>query len=292
MKARNEFKAGVFVVATLALFAASIWVMGQERQIFSSQEEYKSIFSSAGGLAKGAPVRLGGLAIGRVSKIGFSEDLKDPSIHVVLLINEEFLERVREDSVATIETQGLLGDKFVSVTPGVSKKQLLPGSTIPSAEQVELQEVLKGAQAIVANAVDISKTVKEAVNEVKPRISTTLEAIDSGARNLTEVFGEAQKIITEVKDGTGMLHSLVYGDEKTNVAETLKNLNDASLEIKDAAGALTRGEGTLGALLTDSQVYDNVVEITDGAKRSFILRQAIKSARNEVASPSDESVAK
>ena len=57
----------------------------------------------------------------------------------------------------------------------------------------------------------------------------------------------------------------------------VQNLHEVTADLKSASRALAHGEGTLGALLVDSQLYDNLIEVTDGAKRSFLLREAIRS---------------
>ena len=118
MKFKNEIKTGIFISVSLLILAALIFVMGRERQIFAKQSEYFSSFSDVKGLAVGAPIRLGGITIGRVSHIGFSTDLNDSLVHVTLLINEDYLERIRQDTVVAIETQGLLGDRFISISSG------------------------------------------------------------------------------------------------------------------------------------------------------------------------------
>jgi hypothetical protein len=61
----------------------------------------------------------------------------------------------------------------------------------------------------------------------------------------------------------------------------LVNLSQSAQNLKVATDALANGTGTLGALLVDPRLYDNLVEITDGAKRSFLLRQAVRSSLNQ-----------
>ena len=265
MNIRNEFAAGVFVLAALFLFSASIWFLGRERQIFAQQVEYHAVAMSGGGLAVGAPVRLAGLGVGRVASIGFADDLADPRVHIVLLINEDFVERIRVDSVVTIETQGLLGDKFVSISPGQSGTQLAPGSTIQSGEQVDITQVMKQAEVVVSRVVDIAADVGELFDTIQPKLTTAVDSISAAADNFSHVSESTHKLLSQ--------------NEKA-VTETIADLEIMSKNLRRVSEALAQGEGTLGALLLDAQLYNNAVEITDGAKRSFILRQAIRAARS------------
>src|SRR5712675_217697 len=103
MNRADELKAGLFIVIGLALFVLTIFVMGRDRQIFAKQEEYLTTFSDVKGLSEGAPVRLGGISVGRVSDIGFSENKTDVRVHVKFLVNDKFLDRMNSDSIISIK---------------------------------------------------------------------------------------------------------------------------------------------------------------------------------------------
>ena len=353
MKIRNEFQAGVFILVSLVFFTASIWIMGRERQIFAAQQPYHAIFKTVAGLSVGAPVRLGGISIGRVDSIGFSKDLVDNSVHVRMLINEQYLERVRQDSIAAIETQGLLGDRFISLSSGASQNQLLPNSHLQTVEPADMQSIVRKAEQVVdavsrvtgsidgaftkdgkdlfnnvaAAATSFSKLMKqvETGDSLAHRIfyspkdgKEIMEGLASSSRSLASILreiktgdgaahsliydkqgkelvenlskasnqlAEAASVLTtlgdEVSKGSGLLHTLIYDEEPKGIKETIDNLNSASMSLKQASDALAKGDGTLGALLLDPTVYDNIVDVTDNAKRSFFLRQAIRSSLQE-----------
>ena len=358
MKIKNELKAGVFVATTLFCIATVILIMGKERQIFAKQSEFHAYFKDVKGLSVGAPVRLGGLSIGRVADVEFDKKSKDFKVHVTLLINDKFLDRVKPDSTVMIDTQGLLGDRYVNLAPGNVEEPAAPGVQLPSAEVVEFNQILQRAQAAVENTTQITEQINTSLKGLSPE---TFSDIGSAARTVAEllaavkaengfahrlIYSEADGkklmssitsagediagIIGELRNGKGLLHALVYepSGEKT-VAELSKasqNVSKASEQIafllaqardgnglihdliytpvqpgavakqleqillsfaksaenfKTASNALVNGTGTLGALLVDPKLYDNLVEVTDGAKRSFILRQAVRSPLNQ-----------
>jgi phospholipid/cholesterol/gamma-HCH transport system substrate-binding protein len=355
MKMRNELKAGVFVLVSFVLVAALILVMGRERQIFAKQSEYYALFNDVKGLSAGAPVRMGGIPVGRVERVGFSADPKDLRVHVKLLINTSYLDRIRSDSKVSIDTQGLLGDRFVSVTSGSESTQLQPGSRIPSTEISDLQQVMARAQTAVDNTSQITERINKALEGLSP---DTVKDFTAATTNIAEIFkaikteegfahrliyseAEGKKLMEsasstakdisdllhEVRTGKGVLHALVYSDRgdkavqrlfeasdsvavasdnlssllaaartgngllhdliytdvepgvvAKRIEQVLISLANTAQNLKVTSDALAQGTGTLGALILDPKLYDNLVEVTDGAKRSFILRQAIRSS--------------
>jgi phospholipid/cholesterol/gamma-HCH transport system substrate-binding protein len=355
MRMRNEVRAGLFVMISFVLVGALILVMGRERQIFARQSEFFALFTDVKGLSAGAPVRMGGIPVGRVDNVGFSKDRSDLRVRVRLLINDSFLERVRDDSKVNIDTQGLLGDRFVSISGGAGPTQLKPGGQITSVEVADIHQVMMRAQTAVDNTTQITERINQALEGLSP---DTFRNVASASQSIAEIFkaikteeGFAHRLIyseaegkklmdsvtstskdiselaREIRTGKGVLHALVYseGGEKAvqkifdaseGVASASHHLSDLILAAKSGKGlihdliytdiepgmvakrmeevlislattannlkttsnALAQGTGTLGALIIDPKLYDNLVEVTDGAKRSFILRQAIRTS--------------
>lgn len=350
MKTKSELQAGIFILVALLLFGMSVFVLGRERQIFSAQDPFHTSFRDIKGLGDGAPVRLGGINIGRVSKIGFAADLKDPNVYVTLLVNDDYLDRIREDAVVLIDTQGLLGDRFLNITTGASEKILPPGSHIPSKESGDIADVLAKAGTVVDNTVQISDNVNEFLKEFRhetlshfteatksiatlskeikdgsgllhdliykkeggdsmmknleaassdikaitqeirsgsgllnslvyaPEGKETVEALTLAAKNLATASSHISELAGEIQSGDGLLHDLIYAKSPEGLDDVVAKLNETANNLKSASDSLASGSGTIGALLVDSKLYDNLVEVTDGAKRSFILRQAIRSS--------------
>lgn len=358
MRLRNELKAGFFVLISVALVCALIIVMGRERQIFAKQAKFYVYFSDVKGLSAGAPVRMGGIPVGRVDKVGFTDNPQDPKVRVKILVNESFLERIRKDSMVMIDTQGLLGDRFLTLSSGTDPQRAAPGSDLSAQEEADLQQVLQRAQSAVDNTSQITERINRSLEGLSP---DTFRNVASASQNIAEIFkaikteegfahrliyseGEGKRLIEglsnavkdiseltkEVRGGKGILHALVYSqggeravqrlfDASDSVAAASDNLSALLLQAKDGRGllhdliytdiepgvvakrieqvlvslatmagnlktasdSLVQGTGTLGALILDPKLYDNLVEVTDGAKRSFILRQAIRSSLSQ-----------
>jgi phospholipid/cholesterol/gamma-HCH transport system substrate-binding protein len=140
---------------------------------------------------------------------------------------------------------------------------------------------------VLPNITDTAKNVADITGEVKNGDGTLHALVYGGAEgqnpvtNVATAAKDLGALAREVKTGNGFLHDLIYGDsasERGSLAEIMSKFTATAENLRLASDALARGSGTLGALLIDPQLYENLVEVTDGAKRSFILRKAIRSS--------------
>ncbi|MEZ4753271.1 MAG: MlaD family protein [Bdellovibrionota bacterium] len=269
---RNEFKAGMFIIISLMVFAFSIWFLGQERQIFSSQEHYFTNFPDVKGLAVGAPVRLGGITIGRIDSVDLANNGKDATVQVTFLINRDYTSRIRKDTVATIETQGLLGDRFLSLSIGQANELAAPGTILKSKQIGELSDYASKAGAVLDNTVEISDQLKLVTSQLA---ESTINELDSSVKKIN-------KIAEALVQREGIMGQLIFSNDEVEAEKSfndlIKNLDETAQNLKAVSANLANGGGTLGALLVDSELYDKLVKITDEADRSMILRYAIKSS--------------
>ena len=114
-----------------------------------------------------------------------------------------------------------------------------------------------------------------------PAGAEMVKSLSSAAKNLAEASSSISELGGQIKNGQGVAHHLIYGespDVNQKISDSLNKVNEAANSLERATRALANGEGTIGALLVDPSLYENLVQITDGANRSFILRQAIRTA--------------
>jgi phospholipid/cholesterol/gamma-HCH transport system substrate-binding protein len=114
---RQKLKVGVFVLVGLVAFLGMIYALGARARLFEPRYTIHAEFNEVGGLVEGATVRLAGVQIGRVTGVRLPAD-PGGKVRVDLTIGRQFATRVRKDSVARIETQGLLGDKIIELSVG------------------------------------------------------------------------------------------------------------------------------------------------------------------------------
>lgn len=118
-----EFSVGIFILVGLACLAYLSISLGHLR-LGSTNYEISATFSTVSGLKSKAPVTMAGVNIGEVLAI----DLKDGQAKVIFGINKDV--KLEEDSVASIKTSGIIGDKYVSIAPGASDNYIKPGGVL------------------------------------------------------------------------------------------------------------------------------------------------------------------
>jgi phospholipid/cholesterol/gamma-HCH transport system substrate-binding protein len=301
---RLSLVVGAFVVGILGILAAAILSLSAERGIWTARYRLVTYFANVQGLIEGAPVRLAGKDVGSVEFISFAALGEDrPPVRVVLLVDEGVQHRVRSDSVATIGTIGLLGDKYVEISMGSPEGQVLvDGADLASVSPLDLNEVVTRGTAAIEGVTQLTENVNAVVDDFGRNM---------GGRGLAEAVGAISDMAKQIQQGEGLLHSLIYdsyeGSGVQSIEHSLATFEDILDEVAHgqgilhtliyeptqeqdlvmealAAGAnlnsilqkIDRGDGTLGLLVNDPTLYDDLKLLVGGAQRSLLVRSLIR----------------
>src|SRR6266566_2043483 len=174
-----KFRFGLFVLVALAAFLGMVYALGARARLFEARYTIHADFTEVAGLTEGATVRLAGVQIGRVGGVHLPGQ-PGGKVRVDLNIARRYADRIRKDSIARIETQGLLGDKVVEVTVGTTATPpLQPGEVLAARDPSDFARVLtQGADMTrdVAALVAALRKTAEDVNRAKlvAEVSTTV----------------------------------------------------------------------------------------------------------------------
>jgi len=351
MRRSREYKVGAFVLAGMVALGGVIFMIGEERQLFKKKVQYETSFTDVAGLGAGSPVRMGGVDIGRVVKVGYASESSDRQIHITFAVLSDQWMRIKEDSIATIEGKGLLGDKMLVISIGSAKKaSLSPGGHVGSHEAEDLATMMAKfsglpgkAEKVIGNLEKVTESLsdeglhrdlKSAVSSLNsvlgsvdrregyvgkmlsdPTESAHLsEVVENLARVTTELNHTVQgvnQVVTRVRTGPGLAHEVIYGDESSKaiaqfggaadeVRLTLKgiregngvaksviygdeaseelmgNLNAMSTDLRHIVADVRAGKGTLGALLVDPSVYEDLKVVLGNVERNKALRALVR----------------
>ncbi len=261
-----ELKAGIFLFLGIVVSMVTIIMMGGGKSLMESYYPINLEVSDAGGLAKGAAIRSGGLKIGRVKEITFNENYD--SVKIVLFIEESFKQRIRQDSLVRFQTQGVLGDKYLEISAGTpSLPAIEPNGTIQAEAGKDLTTVLADGSSAVQLLKENLANLKVITSSMaqKNQMANIMKDLESTTANLKEVT-----------------QSLKANNLSGELAATMKNLRTVSERVKN-------GEGTIGALFTDATLYEDLKGLIGGANRNnvlkFFVRQAVKSSDDAAAEP-------
>src|SRR6202165_4204077 len=193
---------GAFIIATLAILAAGIFLIGSKQYLFSSTYRLKAQFATVVGLDPGAEVRIGGVHGGTVRAVELPHN-PDGKITVLMDLQRSTHDIITHDSVAAIETEGLVGNEYVSISFGSARAlNVKDDDTIASQPPLVIADLMKKADGL---------------------LDTGQEALESGtvaAANMSSISGK-------INQGQGTIGALV-NDKKiyTQMDQTTVGLRD------------------------------------------------------------------
>jgi phospholipid/cholesterol/gamma-HCH transport system substrate-binding protein len=207
---------GAFILAALMGFAVMAFWIGNKQFMFSRTYHISAPFDNVVGLDEGAPVRTGGVRVGSVKHIRLPHQPGD-KITVEIELENSTREVIKKDSIASIETEGLLGSKYLAVSFGSADgEQVQNGDMIPSRPPVDYADVARKASDMLdaaREAVDSSKIAISNVNEATDDLMSITGKIDSGKgtigalindramyHNLNSTIAQAQAGVTSFQE--------------------------------------------------------------------------------------------
>jgi phospholipid/cholesterol/gamma-HCH transport system substrate-binding protein len=341
----REIKVGLFVIAGLALTMMSIFLIGNTKQLWEQKVGYQIAFQDVAGLKPGAPIRMGGVDVGAVTRIGHADDLADTRIYVKVSINKAESRRLRADTVAHVENRGLLGDKMIVLSVGSpTAQQLEPGAMIQSEEPSDVFAAANKVAAAAVETINSLQPLAQALGDPKfaadikgsvadahalldavvrgegpmhrlffdrqeaERIDQLLVHLDETTGHIDAAMADVQDVTTHVRNGPGIahaliydgqiskdvggsvselhqdlqairqgngfLHALLYGDDPSQ--HVMSNLNAMSDDLRAIVGDVRQGRGTIGGLLVDPTIYEDIKGLVGNVERNEVLRALVR----------------
>ena len=257
MKNSLETKLGIFVILAVLAAWAIIETLGSP-DFFSHGYRVSALFDSAQDLKVGDRVKMAGVVIGRVEKIGLTES----KVAVTLKLNDDAV--VKTDSRAAIKFTGLMGQNYVNVafgSPGAPK--VVDGAVLESVEQADLSAIMAKLDSAAAGIQNVTKTFSG--DKIDNLMGPLTDFFKQNSAPITATIANVKNISSQIAAGQGTVGKLIYDDALHNAAlTTVSNLQDTAALAKGtiavAKGVMTdvaAGKGTLGKLLTDDALYYN-----------------------------------
>src|SRR6202022_931646 len=195
---------GAFIIATLAILAAGIFIIGSKQYMFTSTYRLRAQFATVVGLDPGAEVRVGGVHSGSVRAIERPNKPTD-KITVLMDLQRSTHDIIKQDSVAAIETEGLLGNEYVSISFGSSKAlNVKDDDTIASQPPLVIADLMKKADGIL----DTSQEALDNVTVATANLSSISGKINQGQGTVGALVND-KKIYTQLDQATAGLNDTV-----------------------------------------------------------------------------------
>jgi phospholipid/cholesterol/gamma-HCH transport system substrate-binding protein len=254
-----QLRVGVMVLVSLLLFAVAIFFISGQVGFLSKRYTLKTYFSGAGGVREGSEVRLAGIPVGNVSHIRISP-YTDPSraVEIDMRISRHFQDQIRSDSVATLETAGLLGEAYVDISRGGPSAPILHNDQVVTGhEETDIKQIVQNANDVVSNLRVLSTTLNNITNQIQSGKGTVGQLLYSPtlANRLNASAASVQKMVDRVEQGHGTIGKLMSDEELYNRSLT------AVEHVNQILDTIQHGNGSMAKFINDPTVYDNVKQL-------------------------------
>ncbi|WPP49780.1 MlaD family protein [Catalinimonas niigatensis] len=312
-----KIKLGIFVTLGFIFLVIALYLVGNQRNMFNTRFQLSSRFTDVNGLREGNNVRFAGIDVGIVKRIMI---VSDSIVQVDMLIRGDVRDYIKKNALATIGTDGLVGNVIVNIRSGTGKA--LPveiNDWIDSQSNVDTDALLKtlsvsneNVSALSRNLVDITDRINTGQGTVgmlikderfaenlQQILANLLQASEGAAATMTEL----KSTVSKISHGPGIIGFLAE-DTMTvkQVRHTIQNLQSSSQEIAHITHDIhlmvqrvEEGKGTAGLLISDSLMADEVQQRLDeiqtgiglfnenmeALKHNFLLRRYFRKQKKQ-----------
>jgi phospholipid/cholesterol/gamma-HCH transport system substrate-binding protein len=198
MKKKNNHSVtlGVFVFLGVLFFTVGVYFIGKKQQLFNTTFRISGIFKDINGLQVGNNVRFSGINVGVVENI---EIVTDTTVKVEMNIDEKARKFIKSDARAIVGTDGLMGNKIVSIIPGTpDQKEISTNAVIETSSPVSFDEILERLKAAGTNAANITEDLAVITDNIRSGHGTI------GKLFMDTVFAKnIDQTIVNIKQGAG-----------------------------------------------------------------------------------------
>jgi phospholipid/cholesterol/gamma-HCH transport system substrate-binding protein len=177
---------GAFIVATLAVLAVGVFIIGSKEYLFRSTYQLRAQFDNVAGLTDGADVQVGGVHSGTVLAIDLPHKTGE-QVTVVMELNKSTREIIKHDSMASIETEGVLGNQFMAISFGsAGQPEVKNGELLQSVPPLQVSDLLKKTSGIL----DSSQAAIQNATAATAHLNSVSAKIDAGQGTVGELVND------------------------------------------------------------------------------------------------------
>jgi phospholipid/cholesterol/gamma-HCH transport system substrate-binding protein len=258
----RQARVAILILVGLALLTWAIYRVGKIFDVFADRYTIVTLLPNVAGLREGALVSLAGQRIGKVEEIQFiplREKRGENHLLLKLEVGEAVREQIRTDSRALVRAQGVLGDKFIDITPGSLRgTPLAAGDTLPSATMMDIEQFLVKASDAMERANVIVADLRQITGGLA-RGEGTMGALlrdDQLYDRMASASTELNALLGSINRGDGALSRMIYDPQLYHRMVT------AAARVDSLGGLVLHGQGSLSQLLRSDSLYRGLVGLT------------------------------
>lgn len=301
-KAVDNAKLGIFVLMGVLFLIVTLYIIGKNRNLFGATFTIKASVNNVNGLVPGNNVRFKGINVGTVRSISIADDT---SIYVTMTIDDYMKQYIKQNALASVGTDGLMGSKLININSGTGvAPPVEEGSLIQSRKPIETDEMLRTLNTTNNNLERITNSLREitaklnsskslwnllsdtvvtddlksAVKDFRKAGSNTAD-LTRDAKNMVHRFDEGEGLVGTLFTDTTLSEKLNYSlikiqQASDNTSRMMENLESVIAELK-------KGEGTAGLILADTTLRNKLIRsalnVEEGTARFNENMEAMKS---------------
>jgi phospholipid/cholesterol/gamma-HCH transport system substrate-binding protein len=229
----RPLRLGIFIAFTLAAASAAIFLIGSKSFLFTRTYRLYANFSDVAGLQGGAPVHVAGIQEGTVRHI-FLPSSPGAPVRVEMNLKDSTQHVIKQDSRASIQAQGLIGDQFITISVGSpNSPPVRSGDTIQGQTPLQMSDLVSKANTLLDTA------------------NHTLGSMDGAMGYISKAAGNLDSITGKIDNGQGSLGALV------NNPALFNHFDQAAGNLAAVTGKLNSSQGSLGAFINNPSVYQH-----------------------------------
>jgi len=255
-KISHKVRLGLFVSLGILIFILAIYFIGEKQQLFRSTFRLSGVFKDVAGLQVGNNVRLSGINVGTIDNITI---ISDTSVRVIILVDENTRKFIKKDAVASIGSEGLMGNKVLVISPGTGGKKIIENDDIIATSQpTDIDEILVSLKTTIDNTAYITGDLAKIATNIESGKGTIgrLMMDPTWRQNL-------EATIINLKGGSVGFRTFM---EKTNeldsilvrLNKTIDNTSSITYDLSMITNNIQSGEGMIGKLLMDQSMGQNL----------------------------------
>lgn len=268
----QKIKLGIFVIIGSLFFIIAIYFIGNKKDMFNETIKISAVFKNVNGLQPGNNVRFSGINVGTVREIII---VNDSLIKVDMLIEEAIASHIKKDAVASIGSDGLVGNMIINIIPGKKSNQIVnEGDMILSEDKTSTDEILKTINSTSENAKLITDNLVKITNQINSKKGTigmlindtvmsdnlkqTIYNLKVTTQSTSKSMANLNKIITDLNNKDNVIGALKDTITGKKIKIIIVNLEKSSEQINKTITNLKGGNGALNYLSNDPKLVKQI----------------------------------
>jgi phospholipid/cholesterol/gamma-HCH transport system substrate-binding protein len=266
----SQVRVGLVMLLSLVVLAFGIFQVGRLFDVFATRYHLFTLVENSAGLSAGAPVTLAGQRVGQIDEVRFipaAERVGNANVRIRFSINRNIQDQIREDSYAVLRTQGLLGDRYIDISPGSPTHPILAeGDLIRARPGLDIEQVVETAARTLDDVQEIALDLKATTTRLA-RGEGTMGALLSDDRlyeRMTAATTELTGLLATVNRSDGTMSRLIRDPAM------YEQMESALIRLDSIGATILSGRGSLGRLVHDDALYEGLVGFVDRADTALV----------------------